>query len=160
MHQYTCIPLHIQLLYRAVQWLSLVNAIMTLRNSSNAWSLRKGTPRANLRNKPLWIRTTRIPKVQLHAFWTMKRVEVFHQLHSWPYRNLQTMENWVYSSLHSEESVIAERCFVQLKMWFPVLRYTVTVDLQNVISIGLITCCVVLHNVAKYWHCGWAQRMR
>jgi len=36
MHQYTCIPLHIKLLYRAVQWLSLVNAIMTLRNPSNA----------------------------------------------------------------------------------------------------------------------------
>jgi len=45
-------------------------------------------------------------------------------------------------------------------MWFPVLRYTVTVDLQKVTSVGLITCGVVLHNVAKYWHCGWAQRIR
>jgi len=81
-------------------------------------------------------------------------------IYSWPYRNLQTMENWVYSSLYSEESVIAERCFVQLKMWFPVLRYTVRVDLQKVTSVGLITCCFVLQSVTKYRHCGWAQRIR
>ena len=84
----------------------------------------------------------------MHSY-PMKLGEVIHRLHSLPYRNLQSMENWVHSSLHSMESVTAERCFGQLKLWFPVLRYTVTVDLQNVTSV--INCWVVLHKVPNFY---------
>lgn len=161
MHQHTCIPLGIH----SVAIPRSAVAVTGERDNDLSKSIKRLVPKGKLFLELTCATDHKYAQQGYRRYSSMHSEPwngwgVIRQLHSGPYRNLQTMENWVHSSLHFEESGTAERCFVQLKMWFPVLRYTVTVDLQKVTSVSLITCCVVLHNVAKYWHCGWAQRMR
>ncbi|XP_046666759.1 putative nuclease HARBI1 [Homalodisca vitripennis] len=48
----------------------------------------------------------------------------------------------------TEERVIIERCFGQLKRRFPILRNCVRVALNNIPQV--VVSCAVLHNIAKY----------
>ena len=65
-----------------------------------------------------------------------------------PWRNPVTLEQRHYNKIFCKERVIIERCFGQLKARFPVLQYKVRSKIEKVPSI--ITCCVVLHNIAKF----------
>lgn len=65
-----------------------------------------------------------------------------------PYKNPVTNEQKAYNKLHTNNRVIIEQCFGQLKRRFPILRYGIRLKM-DIISPCIITC-FVLHNVAKH----------
>ena len=52
-----------------------------------------------------------------------------------------------YNKLHTQNRVVIEQCFGQLKRRFPILRYGVRLKLERVPT--CIIACFILHNVAK-----------
>ncbi|CAH1977742.1 unnamed protein product [Acanthoscelides obtectus] len=64
-----------------------------------------------------------------------------------PFRNPTPGAEINYNKLLKQERAIIERCFGQLKRWFPILQYVCCVKWENVLKI--IIACIVLHNVAK-----------
>ncbi|XP_055628999.1 putative nuclease HARBI1 [Toxorhynchites rutilus septentrionalis] len=65
-----------------------------------------------------------------------------------PYRNPVTAGQKQYNKIHTQERVIIERCFGQIKQRFPILQSKVRVSTERIPR--MIAACFVLHNVAKY----------
>jgi hypothetical protein len=64
-----------------------------------------------------------------------------------PFRNPVIQEQHSYNKLHCRERGIIERCFGQLKQWFPILQNKMRLSSKQIPSI--ICCCFVLHNIAN-----------
>jgi hypothetical protein len=65
-----------------------------------------------------------------------------------PYENPQTVVKQNFNKIYATDRVIIERCFGQLKRRFPILHYKVRTKLTSIP--GVITCCAILHNIAKF----------
>jgi hypothetical protein len=65
-----------------------------------------------------------------------------------PFRNPANDEQQAFNRLFKSERVIIERCFGQVKRRFPILQYICRVPIEKIP--GIITCCFVLHNAAKF----------
>ena len=65
-----------------------------------------------------------------------------------PFSNPTTPTDKYFNKVYASERVTVERCFGQVKMRFPILHYKVRTKLSSVG--GIIICCFILHNVAKY----------
>lgn len=65
-----------------------------------------------------------------------------------PFQQPRNVQDRYFNLTHSQERVIVERIFGQVKKGFPILANCVRVSLENVPKV-VISCCV-LHNVAKY----------
>lgn len=67
-----------------------------------------------------------------------------------PHTNPQNNFTRKYNARFKAERVIIGRCFGQLKRRFPFLHHPWKMALVQVPK--LISCCVILHSIAKYLH--------
>lgn len=65
-----------------------------------------------------------------------------------PFRNPNTAQQLLYNQIHTQERVVIERAFGQLKARFPILKGKMRLHTERVPTI--VVACFVLHNVAKY----------
>ena len=65
-----------------------------------------------------------------------------------PFKVPNTPAQKAFNKVLTQERVIIERCFGQLKQWFPILQNKVHMGLKKIPT--LIICCCVLHNISKF----------
>ncbi|XP_055601326.1 putative nuclease HARBI1 [Uranotaenia lowii] len=65
-----------------------------------------------------------------------------------PFKKAETVRQKAYNKLHSQERVIIERLFGQVKQRFPILQSKIRLSTDKIPTV--IIACFVLHNVAKF----------